>query len=102
MFLVRCAMSWISFAFECNKCSHEFTDLVSRADPVPDECPECKSTKGFTKLLSAPNIPRKIIVDYPGSKRLKAGYQHTRHADHPAEKKGSQISMHGSGGVKKG
>ena len=92
-------MSWISFEFECNKCNHEFSDLVQRSDPVPDECPKCKSTKGFTKCISVPNIPTKIVIDYPGSKRFKAGYQHT-HADRPAEKKGSQISMHGSGGMK--
>jgi len=93
-------MSWIRFDFKCNECNHEFSDLVLRSDPKPDECPECKSTKSFKKLISAPFIPTKIIVDYPGSKRFKAGYQHTRYADHPAEKKGSQVSMHGSGGIK--
>jgi putative FmdB family regulatory protein len=85
---------WIVFDFECNKCKHLFDDLVMRKNPVPDACPKCGSIKGFTKQLCAPAIPTKIIVDYPGSKRFKAGYQHTRHADHPAEKKASQVSMH--------
>lgn len=89
-----------TFNFECKKCNYEFSDTVQGVEGKPDFCPECGSLKGFSKLPSAPNIPTKIIIDYPGSKRFKAGYQHT-HRDRPAEKKGSQISMHGSGGVKK-
>jgi hypothetical protein len=32
------------------------------------------------------------VVDYPGSKVRKAGYQHTHNRS--AERKGSQVSMH--------
>jgi putative FmdB family regulatory protein len=88
------------FNFECDKCKHEFDDLVEGIEGQPDLCPECGFLKSFTKLASFPNVPTKIILDYPGSKRFKAGYQHT-HADRPAEKKASQVSMHGSGGMKK-
>jgi len=74
--------------------------MVQGVEGKPDFCPECGSKQGFKKLISLPSIPTKIIVDYPGSKRFKAGYQHT-HADRSAEKKGSQVSMYVTGGVKK-
>lgn len=91
---------WKKYDFECEKCKHIFDDLVNGTEGKPDFCPACGSQKGFVRQLCAPYIPTKIIVDYPGSKRLKAGYVHT-HGDRLAEKKGSQVSMHGTGGVKK-
>lgn len=62
-------------------------------------CTQCGSLSGFKKLPNTFGTNKVIVYDYPGSKRFKAGYTHT-HADRPAEKKGSQVSMHGSGGVK--
>lgn len=44
------------------------------------------------RLISAPAIPSHIVVDYPGSKKHKAGYQHS-HGDRP----GTKIQV-GSGG----
>jgi putative FmdB family regulatory protein len=88
------------FDFECETCSHEFLDMVEGVEGQPECCPSCGVRSGFKKLISLPSIPRKIIVDYPGSKRFKAGYVHT-HADRPAEKASSQVSMRGTGGVVK-
>ena len=73
-------MGWKSRAFSCDECKHQFDDLVwceNGVEGKPDPCPKCKSTGGFTRQLSAPAIVTNIVVDYPGSKRLKAGYQHT-------------------------
>lgn len=81
-----------SYDFECDECQHLFNDLVEGVSGLPEECPACKSPKGFTKRMSAPMVPKVIVIDYPGSKRFKAGYVHT-HADRPAEKKASQVSM---------
>jgi len=81
-----------SFKFECGACGTAADYLVEGADGLPDECVECDSTLEFKKLPSRMNTPRKIIADYPGSKKFKAGYQHTHNLD--AEKKGSQVSMY--------
>jgi len=82
------------YDFKCNKCETVFEDTVEGVEGIPEECPKCSSTKGFTKLIGSPNLVSTIIVDYPGSKKLKAGYQHTHNLE--AEKKGRQISMHGA------
>lgn len=82
------------FDFECRKCQHVFSDYVEGSEGLPDACPHCGNTLAseFYKLPSACALPSTIVIDYPGSKRLKAGYMHT-HA-RPAEKKESQVSMH--------
>jgi len=80
-----------SYDFECVKCQTVFGDLVEGCDGQPDICPKCRHRGPFTRMLSAPAIPNQIIVDYPGSKRLKAGYSHVY--NRPAEKKDSQVSM---------
>lgn len=82
-----------TFEFECAACGYEFEDIVEGVDGKPDFCAECGAMDGFKKLISVANIPTKIVVDYPGSKRFKAGYVHT-HGDRPAERQGSQVSMH--------
>lgn len=92
---------WKTFDFECDTCKHVFDALVYGLTAFPECCPECSGTKGFTRQLCAPPVPTKIIIDYPGSKRFKAGYVHS-HADRPAEKQRSQVSMHGTGGTKRG
>ncbi len=83
-----------SFNFECEKCGEVFDDLVEGIEGKPESCPRCSSATGFTKLPSAINLAETVIPSYPGSKRIKAGYQHTH--NRPAEKKGRQISMHGA------
>jgi len=79
------------YDFECLACSHVFDEYVEGADGMPDVCPQCVSTFSFHKLPSAPALLKEIIPSYPGSNRLKAGYQHTH--NRPAEKKGTQVSM---------
>lgn len=81
------------FNFECATCSAVFEEMVEGPEGVPEECPQCGKEAGFIKLLSAPTMPTKIIPSYPGCKARKAGYVHT-HGKRPAEKGGSQVSMH--------
>ena len=82
------------FDFECQKCGETFEGLVEGTEGQPEECPRCSSTAGFTKVLSAVALAKKMVPTYPGSKRLKAGYQHTH--NRAAEKSGRQVSMHGA------
>ena len=86
------------FDFLCDKCEHVFEDLVEGPEGKPDMCSECGSLEGFKKLPSLMNMPTTIVPSYPVSLKRKAGYVHT-HADRPAEKAGSQISMAGSSKV---
>jgi hypothetical protein len=60
-------------------------------------CPECQEP-GKRVFLSFPmvNDPNNMILEYPGSKKLKAGYVHS-HGDRPAEKTSS-----GWGGIIQG
>ena len=79
------------FDFECSACQHTFDDYVEGVEGMPESCPSCGSSFSFKKIPSAPTLLTEIIPSYPGSKRLKAGYQHTH--NRPAEKKSSQVSM---------
>ena len=85
-------MAWVTYNFSCGKCAHRFDDMVQREVGYPDECPECHATENFTRFLSAPALMGTIVPSYPGSKRLKAGYQHTH--NRAAEKKERQVSMY--------
>lgn len=87
-------MALLVFDFECDACSHVFHDLVEGPGGTPEECPSCSSHEGFTRLMSAPAVLTTIVPSYPGSKRVKAGYQHTH--NRPAEKKDRQVSMYGA------
>jgi putative FmdB family regulatory protein len=68
------------YDFECVK-GHQFEEICAVNTPMV--CPECgeKSERVWRKV--AKNLVA-IIPDYPGSKRFKAGYQHTSQADQPA------------------
>lgn len=81
------------FIFECIECKVLSEALVEGIEGKPDRCTSCGSVGGFVKCVSSPTIMNTIIPSYPGSKRLKAGYQHT-HA-RPAEKGKSQVSFAG-------
>jgi predicted nucleic acid-binding Zn ribbon protein len=60
-----------------NDHAHEHScKIVERVDTR--ECPECGEIAKFQ--FGAPAIVTHIVVDYPGSKKHKAGYQHT-HGD---------------------
>lgn len=80
------------YDFECSKCGATFDEYVEGVEGVPDKCSHCENIEGFKKLPSTFALPTHVIMAYPGSKRLKAGYVHS-HA-RPAEKKETQVSMH--------
>lgn len=58
--------------------------IAERTNPHP--CPEC-GTPGKKVILAVPHLndTSVAILSYPGSKALKAGYQHT-HGDFSATK----------------
>lgn len=70
------------YDFQCAN-GHQFEDICGVND-LP-ACPECGGSTEKVWNHVAPVLTA-IIPDYPGSKRLKAGYQHTNHADHSATK----------------
>lgn len=68
------------FDFRCSK-GHEFEEICSSDEKMT--CPKCG--EAAEKVWNAaPPVLTHIIPDYPGSKRFKAGYQHTSHADQSA------------------
>ena len=69
---------------------HEHRCSVS-ARPATHPCPEC-GEEASPAITIAPPIPQVIVLDYPGSKRFKAGYMHS-HGD----RKGTKIQV-GAGG----
>jgi putative FmdB family regulatory protein len=73
-----------------NNHAHEHFCSIS-ARPETRQCPECGET-AKSAILSAPSLATHIVLDYPGSKKHKAGYQHS-HAD----RKGNNIQV-GYGG----
>jgi putative FmdB family regulatory protein len=83
-----------TYDFECLDCGQTFEDIVEGEKGLPEQCPHCSSTSGFKKVIGTFSYPTTIVVDYPGSKAHKAGYVHL--FNRPAEKKDSQISMHGA------
>ena len=68
-------------------------EVRCRIADKPEEapCPECGAGSRHVFLV-APAMPTLIVVDYPGSKKHKAGYSHS-HAD----KAGTKIQV-GYGG----
>lgn len=68
------------YDFQCPK-GHQFEEISAVNEVVC--CPECGETAEKVWRKSAPVLTA-IVPDYPGSKRFKAGYQHTHHADQSA------------------
>lgn len=79
-------MGFKVYDFQCRE-GHVFEELVKDLDDYPAKCPRCGDVK-IERLLCAPRIATICIPDYPGSKRLKAGYQHTH--NRPAENSAKQ------------
>lgn len=52
--------------------------------PEAVTCSRCGEEAAFG-IFDCPALPTTIVVDYPGSKKKKAGYVHS-HGDFPAEK----------------
>lgn len=68
--------------FHCDACGTDFEELVDTGADVC-QCPQCAALAKLTFNKSA-HLCTVIIPTYPGCKRQKAGYLHTRHADHDA------------------
>jgi len=84
---------WRVYDFECSACAGIFEDMVKGVDGLPSECSHCECPGPFTRLPACAALPTTVVMSYPGSKKLKAGYVHS-HGDRPAEKAGSQVSMY--------
>lgn len=81
-------MPTYDYACESGHRHEHFCKIADR--PTHRECPECGAEAKF--ILCAPAIVTNIVVDYPGSKKFKAGYIHS-HGD----RKGTKIQV-GAGG----
>jgi len=79
------------FDFECPSCKAQFEGLVEDVLGQPEGCSKCSSTGPFIKLPSSINLAVVTVVDRPGAKQFKAGYQHSH--NRPAELKDKQFSM---------
>lgn len=68
------------YDYECEN-GHVLEELVEGDERV--FCPECGKEMHRTWKKAAATLTT-IIPTYPGCKRMKAGYEHTSHADQPA------------------
>jgi hypothetical protein len=80
--------SLILYDFEC-ACGYTHEYLVTPTENVP--CPLCHLV--MKRCISSPRLFTTIIPTYPGSKKLKAGYEH-RYINRPATK--TQVGYGGS------
>lgn len=81
--------------YVCGKCKNRFEEIVALIEYEVDgkkktKCPDtvpCDACGADAHLVysAPPKQFNTIIPDYPGSKKRKAGYQHT-HIDRPATK----------------
>ena len=71
------------YDFVC-ACGTETEEIIDLDECSTMKCPACSKTMQRIWKKS-PALPTTIIIAYPGSKRLKAGYVHT-HGDRPATK----------------
>lgn len=73
-----------SYDFMCpDGHTHEIFCRMSEKPSSP-ACPECTRAT-HQVILTAPATPKLIVIDYPGSKKFKAGYQHS-HGDRGSDK----------------
>ena len=80
-----------TYDYKCpNEHYHDHFCSIS-SKPATRPCPEC-GEEAKTVILGAPGLALNIVLDYPGSKKHKAGYQHS-HGD----RKGTKIQI-GPGG----
>ena len=83
------------YRFQCDTCQHEFKDMVDGEDGLPDECPNCDITEGFTKLVSSPMQMKIVAPTVKPCHYSRAGRWHLG-PGRKAEKAGRQISMYGT------
>jgi len=82
--LQSCEVQMPMYNFECVDCKHIMEDLVP-SDTDAIVCEKCSGDAIRIWAGTAPNLVNTIILDYPGSKKHKAGYVHS-HGDRPATK----------------
>lgn len=83
-----------TYEFHCGNAAHDFEIFCSMSDkPASPPCPTCgAASKQIFKTV--PHVWKDLyVLDYPGSKALKAGYQYS-HGDPGVSKVSS-----GFGGV---
>lgn len=72
------------YDFECPSCRTISEETVPSGVSTID-CPYCGETAEKVWVI-APKLCSVTVPDYPGSKAVKAGYQHTSHAPQSATK----------------
>lgn len=74
-----------NYDYECEE--GHITEIRSTISEKPEEieCPECKKPAKYIISGCMLNNPEVCVLDYPGSKRFKAGYVHIL-GDKPATK----------------
>lgn len=68
---VRCSIAEREQAFACTHAVYT-VGAVTGDEPGNEPCGQIGK-----RLISTPAMPTTIVLDYPGSKRLKAGYVHS-------------------------
>jgi hypothetical protein len=91
-------MNLKSFDYECPRCGRiQENVLVTKEEEDNTFCGECSEETGenvrMVKHQPAPSTPTTTVPTYPGSQKLKAGYQH-KFTNRPATK--TQIGPGGS------
>lgn len=87
------------YDFHCES-GHDFERLLTISNR--DEAQPCPICNGPSKrvYIGFPSMPTTIVIDYPGSKKLKAGYVHS-HGDKTATKVQSGFGGMVGGGAPK-
>jgi putative FmdB family regulatory protein len=81
------------YDYACPKGCEDYEVRCSIADrALPHPCPLC-GEHGKQVILTVPAMPKVIVVDYPGSKKHKAGFVHS-HGDKSATK--TQVGFGGA------
>ena len=82
--------------FECTQCNHIFEEMEPSAAEMKlaekqswgwkaTACPQCEGYEIKPVFHKKSALPcENMVPTYPGCKKQKAGYTHTRHADHAA------------------
>lgn len=74
-----------NYDHECPNGCGDYEVRCSIADrTLPHPCPRCGGL-GKQVITQMPAMPKTIVIDYPGSKKFKAGFVHS-HGDKSATK----------------
>ena len=65
-----------TYVYECNKCKHQFTDLLKvdeRHLPLENPCPNCKEEKCIESVMTAPATISPFALD--GLKKPRSDFK---------------------------